>query len=394
MKIIIIFLSILLSTSAFAKKEHKYELQKCTYDGIMKTQKLLDNNQSKMAQDVLLKLYTSKKVKKKLDKAYVEFYLGYFYTLGSQSDKAIKHFKSALQYHSLPPEQISNTYLNLVQLSMDSSNYLDALIYLDKLIKITKPPKSQYYIYKANIYFSQKKYAQAIKMIQKAIQIEKKEKLSWLKMQFYCYYLQKDYANAIAINQKLIKQEPYQKKYWLQLASLYALTDDYSASLATLDVSRIVKFKMSQNESLQLINLLRYSGLPYKAALIMQEKIDTKIIKKSEKNLDILADLYYEAKEFFQAIKFYKNAAEVHHNNKIYFKMAKILMNQHKYKDVILYTKDSLQGSESKIGEKELLLGKAYYELNNITAAKLSFNEASRHHNSKKIAQAWLNYIR
>lgn len=394
MKHILILLSIFIFTSAFAKGQHKYQLQKYTYDGIMKTQKLLDTNQSKQAEHILLNLYKSKKIKKNLDKAYVEFYLGYFYTLNNHDNKAIKHFKSALDYNSLPPKQISNTYLNLVQLTINNNNHIDALIYLDKLIKITKPQKAQYYIYKANIYFSQKKYKETISMIKRATIIEKKEKLSWLKMEFYCYYLQNRYKDAININKKLIIRAPNKKKYWLQLASLYGLTNSYSDSLATLDISRILKFDMSKNESFRLINLLRYAGLPFKAASIMQDKIESKLIQTNEKNLDILADLYYEAKDFSQAILFYKKAAEIHKNDKIYYKIAQILMNLHRYQDVIKYTKLSLEHSEVKLGQKELLLGKAYYELKNIDAAKYSFKIALKHKQSRKIAHIWLNYIK
>lgn len=394
MKLITLFFLFGLLTCNLLAKEKKYQLGKFTYDGIMKTQKLLDANNTKEAEVTLKSLEGSKKVKAKLDKAYVRFYLGYYYELQDHSAKALNYFKQALAFEALPPEQISNTYLNVIQLSMELEHYDEALIYLDKLIAVTTPPKAQYFIYKANIYLSQKKYAKVIAMIDKAISIDKKPKKSWLKMKFYAYYMQKQYKSAITVMKALIVYEPDNKEYWLQLSSLYSLTDNYTHALATLDISRIAKLDLKQSEWLRLIGWLRYSGVPYKAAGILQAQIQAGSVEKSEKNLNLLGDLYYEAKAYDEAIASYTQAASIHKSAKIYYKIAQISMQQYAYERVIKYITLALKGSEEKLGEKNMLLGKSYYELKKISKAQKAFKEALKYKPTHKMAQAWLNYIR
>jgi len=391
MNYIFIFFFLIVSLCSGAE-EKKYQLQKITYDTVMKAQQFLDVNQSKKAEHTLLNLESSKKLHKKLDKAYVEFYLGYYYTLQNHVKFAIKHFQSAVKNEVLPPQQTSSAYLNLAQLSISVHEYNNALKYINKLIQTAKPMKPEYYILKANILFSQKKYTETIKVIKKAEKLAKKKKIKWMKIEFYCYYLQKKYQDAIRVDKELIQKEPYNKGYWIQLASLYAIDKHYDYSLSALDISRIANFKLDKNEWTRLIDLLRYEGNPFKAANIMADKIADGTIKMNEKNLNLIGDLYYESKEFDKAISFYKKAANK--NKKLFYKIAKIQMNRHDYKEAIKYLKSAINGSEKQLGEKELLLGKAYYEIKMKRAAISAFQNASHYNKTKKTALQWLKYIK
>ncbi|HFU74610.1 MAG TPA: hypothetical protein ENK66_00030 [Arcobacter sp.] len=393
MKYIVIFV-LLITSLCFAGEDKKYQLQKTTYDTVIKAQQFLDKNQSKKAEKTLLSLASSKKLSKKLDKAYIEFYLGYYYTLQNNDNLAIKHFQNAVKNDVLPPRQITSAYINLTQLSLSNQAYANALRYVNKLIQTAKPIKPEYYTLKANILFSQKKYAKTIEVIKKAEKVANKKKIKWMKIEFYCYYLQKKYQDAIRVNKELIQREPYNKEYWIQLASLYAIDKHYDYSLSALDISRIANFKMNKNEWMRLIDLLRYEGLPFKAANIMSEKINDKTLKMDEKDLNMVGDLYYESKEFDKAILFYQKAAKIHANKKIFFKIAKIEINRHSYKEAINYTKKALNGSEEQIGEKELLLGRAYYAIHMNKLAKRAFQSASMYKKTKKRALQWLKYIK
>ena len=119
MRVLIIVLIFSIFFNILEAKEKKFLLTKVTYEAISKAQKLLDENKNTEAKIVLLDLETSSKIKKKLDKAYIRFYIGYFYTLSEESQKAVTYFKKAVAYNSLAPAQVENAYLNIVQLSME-----------------------------------------------------------------------------------------------------------------------------------------------------------------------------------------------------------------------------------------------------------------------------------
>ena len=393
-KIYILFLFSTLFTQSILASNDKFLLSKVVYDTIEKTQSLLDKKKYQSAKTLLLKVEKSHKIRKKLDKAYIKFYIGYFYTLKENWTKAIPYFKDALQLKALPPEQIKSIRLNLVQIYIQKADYNNAIHYINQLIA-TEPRKAEYYIYKANANLALKKYDVVIKNIDKAIEISKKKKPNWLKTKFYCFYVLKEYSYAIATLKELIAIEPHNKEYWIQLSSLYSIEDKSLDTISALDVAHVLKMKLNKDELLQLVSLLQYMNIPYKAAEILQSAIERKLIQPTAKELKNLGNLYYEAKEFDKAIKFYLQAAKKSNDSKLYFTVAKIYSNLHNNKEVIKSIKLSLQGKKSAhIGEKKLLLARAYYELGMIKKAKTTFTQALKYPKSKKVALAWLEYLK
>ncbi|MDQ7066735.1 MAG: hypothetical protein Q9M40_01330 [Sulfurimonas sp.] len=127
MKFVIMMFILLIFFSLAGAEEKKYQLTQATYEGISKVQKLLDKNNYEKAETILLELEKSRNIRKKLDKAYIRFYIGYFYTLVKQEQKALKYFKEAISYKALAPSQVSNAYLNIIQIVMELEQYKQAL---------------------------------------------------------------------------------------------------------------------------------------------------------------------------------------------------------------------------------------------------------------------------
>ncbi|MDF1880026.1 hypothetical protein JHD50_01710 [Sulfurimonas sp. MAG313] len=389
----LVFICVLSVTSSFAK-DQKFALDKVTYEGISKVQVHIQKEEFKEAKELLLSLEASKKIRKKQGKAYVRFFMGYFYSLQENNVLALKYYKKALTYEALPKAQLSNTYLNIIQIVMDAQKYEETLVYLDKLIALTTPPKPEYFVYQANAHLALQNYAKVITSLDKAISVSKKTKTNWIKTKFYAHYMLKEYSNAVDMLKLLIQREPKSKEYWIQLSSLYVVDEHLNKALCALDISRLAKAELSENEWLQLISWLRFQNIPYKAAFLMQEGIDNKVISSSEKHLDTLGDMYYESKEYTQALHWYDKAANLSKNGNIYFKIAQIQSNNRHYLKAVDAIKHSLNKKDKeKVGAKYLLMAKAYYELNNIEQAKAGFSKALKYKKSKKTAQIWLDYI-
>lgn len=390
----LVWISLLLVVSLNAQ-DKKYQLTQVTYDGINKVQKFLDLNNTKEAKETLKALENSSKVRKKLDKAYIRFYFGYFYTLNNDLKKASYYFKEALKYKALAPEQTISTYLNLVQIYMSLELYNDALYNLDELIENSKIVNPMFYINKANIYMILTQYDEVIKNIDLAINLEHKRKEDWLKMKYYSYFMLKDYKMAIKTLESLLKIDANSKEYWLQLSSLYSLTNNVSLSLSSLDVPRIAKLQLNQSELVRLVSWLRYSEMPFKAAKILENNMSNNKLQNDKKNLNLLGDLYYEAKEYDKAIYWYTKSAQMSNNLKIYFKIAQIYLNMHDYTQAIKNIKLSVDKNlDEDNNKKYLYLGKAYYEIDDIISAKIAFKKALLYTQSKKMAEAWLVYLK
>ncbi|MEA3370173.1 MAG: hypothetical protein U9Q40_02410 [Campylobacterota bacterium] len=388
-------LVLLLSTWLFgAEKKENYQLQSSTYKGISKAQKFMDANKSQEAESTLLGMVNNESIKKDLDRAYIRFYTGYFYTLEEKYAKALSYFEQAVKSNVLPPKQQENAYLNIIQLSLEKEQFAKSLEYLDKLIIIADPLKAEYYVYKANIYMTLEKYKQVISAIDKAIEVEGKSKLAWIKIKFYAYYMIDDYQRAIVMLKQLIVLEPNETKYWIQLSSLYSVTDNFNNALASIDISRIAKLDLTENEVMRLVSWLHHAGVPYKAANILEQKLLNKIVKESEKRFNYLGSLYYESREYDKALIWYEKAAKLSNRGDIHYKIARIFLNKRDYNAVVKHINASLaKADEKELGEKYILLGKAYYELGKEHKARNVFQKALADKKVKQIALAWLNYL-
>lgn len=383
---------VLFTISLFAKTA-SYQLSQGAYEAIMQAQQLLDANKSSQAITNLKKARKSRKVVTPLDRAYVEFYVGYCYTVAEKFDDAATYFEQALAHNALPPQQRSSSYLILVQYYSNAKAYKKALHYLDKLIAITKPKKAQYYIYKANIYLLLQEYRHCIAMVNQAIAITQTPKKQWYQMAFYSYYMLKEYASAVAMLEELIRIEPDSKEVWLQLSSVFSLNNEAKRALAALDITRIEPFALTQSQRLRLISWLQYEGVPYKAAELLQYSLQNNEINGTAKHYAMLGDLYIDARAYEKAKHSYMKSLNKEQNATIHFKLAQIFLTERNYAEVLKQTVKSLQLSPKDSGQKHLLIGESYFQLNNLEEASKAFRAALSDRRSKKSAQSWLQFL-
>lgn len=391
-KLILVIFLLLFGTHSFGAQK-KYLLSKFLYDKIATAQKSIDKEEYQKAQEFLSDVASSSEIKSKVDKAYLAFYIGYIYSLQQQHQKAIVYFNKALEGAHLDPKQLLNIRLNLVQQYAVLENYYKVVDELTVLIK-EDSSKYDYYIYRANANLMLKNFEGVIKDIKVAIQLHKSTKVEWLKMQFYAYYELKNYKGAVASLMELIKYEPTNKEYWIQLASLYTVTDDINRAAVSLQLANLLDIKLNKNETLQLAVFLRDLRVPFYSARLLEKSLESGILEKSEKNLLLVGDIYYEAKENTKALHFYTLSADKQKSAKIYYKVAKIHALEYDYKSAVKYLLLSLKNSDDDLrSEKMLLLGKAYYETGYQDKAKRVFRELVSSKKYGKYAQAWIEYM-
>lgn len=372
-------------------KEEKYELSQYVYESISKAQELIDNEKNKEAKELLQKLTNASSIRTKIDKAYVRFYLGYFYMTQEKSEEAIILFKEALSYEALPKEQVKSIYLNTMQLYLVQEKYKNALVSLEKLLKLEE--KVEYYIYKAQISLSIEEYRDVIESIEYSRKFQK-PKSEWLQMQFYAYYMLHNYTKAQLVLQELIVLKPYKKEYWMQLFSLYALKENDNKALASLESAFIAKINLSEQEILQLVSLLRNRALPFHAAKVLEDTLKINKVQETPKTLQLLAELYFEAKNYNASLSSFLKVADQDPSGKLDLKIARIYLLEHNYIEAAQALENSLKKPSHKY-KKECyeLLGKTYFELNKYEKAKENFRKLLGFVEAKKTANAWLNYL-
>ena len=388
------FLLLFLTLALFGEeKKEPFVLQIGSHDDISMAQKLIDENKIEEAQKLLLSVKENKKIKKPADLAYIRFFLGYFYAMQESFTQAIDFFEASLTYNALNEEQLESAYLYLVQLTLEQGSIVKTLNYLDALIDITKKPKKEYYIYKAKIFMQQQEYKKTLQALDNACKNEQTHNVDLLKMKLYAHYMLQENQEAVGEIKKLLVLEPHEKRYWLQLSSFYTTLGEKKSALASIDASNIAALNLQESEVLLLVGLLHESGIPYKAAVVLEKKIEEGVVKKSSAMFERLGDLFLDAAEVQRALFWYKEGTRISKSGALYYKIGRLCMNKQDFECVVQNIEQSLKDSKEDEAQKYLLLGRAYYELHQSKKAQSVFEKVLGDAKYQESAKAWLAFL-
>ena len=338
-------------------KSSDYTLTQRTYEAITKAQTLMQKGKNDEAITRLMALKNSSKVDSRLDKAYIEFFMGYLYRASEHTIEAQNAFKQALAYNALSKKLQQESYENLIELALLQQHYHDVITYINRVDTI-----------------------------------EKAESIDRLQRKYYAYYMLKSYNHAMVVLKKLLTDNPNNKTYWLELSSLYYMQEDFSSALASLDIAHILELPLDASEAIRLSEWLYYAKLPYQAAQILEHFMQQGVVIKDTSKLARLADFYVDAKEIDLAIETCKVALTLEKSQKLYYMLGRLYHDKRAYKKAIEALNMALKSKEDR-GVKYILLGKCYYEVGDIAASKRAFKAALVYERSKGAAMAWLEYI-
>ena len=148
---------------------------------------------------------------------------------------------------------------------------------------------------------------------------------------------------------------------------------------------------------LYLSNLYSMKDVPYKAAQIMQEGLDSGLIKNEEKFWTATGDNWYAAEEYDEALAAFENAGKVADAGKIDLRRGYILIDMERWDDAA----DALSAAidkgglpEKQVGEAYLMLGMAEFNRGNYDRASTAWGRASRYDDAKNQAQQWMTHMR
>jgi tetratricopeptide (TPR) repeat protein len=154
-----------------------------------------------------------------------------------------------------------------------------------------------------------------------------------------------------------------------------------------------MEYFTKEDDYLSFAYLLQSNKLYFQAAHSMNEGIKKQIVKKDIQNLRFIAQNYYEAKSYKNALNSFKELVKLENKSQTHIELAQIYMEHQHYQEAIDSLKKAFDFKVKKeIGKIELLIGINYFELKNFKKAKTHFSNALET-SKKEDAQKWLEYL-
>ncbi len=322
---------------------------------------------------------------------------GYAYYLEERYEDAIRAYSTVMQQPELPEGLQQSTLKTLAQLQFTIEDYDAALATVRRLMEIVPEPSADVYMLLGQALFQKQDYRGALEPIETAIGMYREQGRvpaeNWLLLLRVCYYELGDFQSMIGVLEELITHYP-KDTYVLTLAGVYSELGDTKKQLALVETLYDAGFVTSSSIIVNLANLYLLHETPYKAAEVLKRGIDGDVVPADVRNLRLMSQAWYTAREDEKAIPPLRQAAELSRDGELYIRLAQSHINLEEWEAAAEAAATGLRlGGISREDQAHILHGMALFNQKKLTLARGAFEQASRDNRSRRAAQQWIAYV-
>ena len=290
-----------------------------------------------------------------------------------------------------------STLKTLAQLHFTIEDFQKALETSNQLMAVVTEPAADIFRLQGQALFSLNQYENAIGPIRTAIDMYKEQgrvpRENWLLLLRVCYWELRDFPNMLLVLEELIEAYP-KDSYILTLAGVHSELGDTKKQLALVEALYEKGYIDGKTHAVNLANLYLLHGIPYKAAKVLETELAADNIASDVRNLRLLSQAWYSAREDEKAIPPLLLAAEASDDGELYIRLAQSYINLEKWAEAAAASKKGLEmGGIKRVDTANIMYGMALFNQRKLEQARRVFQTAGRDSRSKRTSQQWINYV-
>jgi len=400
-----IFLSLLLASPVLAqdkdKKQRKTKqtvaMSQQVYESLLEIQEMVEAEDMAGAQKKIAEMQGKKKKLSPYEAAQIWNLSGYAYYLAENYEGAIRSYGKVLEQPELPEALQQSTLKTMAQLYFTIENYKLALETIERLMAVVEKPAADVYMLRGQAYFQMNEFEKAIPPIKTAIDMYKSQgrvpRENWLLLLRVCYWELKDFPNMLLVLEELIAAYP-KDTYVLTLAGVYSELGDTKKQLALTEALYERGYIDGKTHAVNLANLYLLHGIPHKAAKVLEKEMAADNVKSDVRNLRLLSQAWYSAREDRKAIPPLKQAASMSDDGELYIRLAQSYINLENWTAAAEAAKTGLaEGGLKRNDTANIMYGMALFNQKKFEQARRAFVAAGKDKRSKRASQQWVKYV-
>lgn len=322
---------------------------------------------------------------------------GYSYYLQERYREAIAAYDQVLATPGLPEALLLSTLKTKAQLHFTEEDYESALKVVRQLLAAIPEPSPDVLMIEGQALFQLGRYNEALVPIKSAIDMYREQgqrpKENWLLLLRVIYFEQKEYELMIGVVKELIAYYP-KDTYVLTLAGIYSELGDTKKQLALTEVLYEKGMLNTSSHVTNLANLYLLHGLPYKAASVLEKEMKANIVEGNERNLRLLSQAWYQAREDEKAIPPLERAAQMSGDGELYIRLAQAYLNLENWSEAASAVEQGLKAGGLKRNDTaNIMLGMALFNQKRLEQARRAFERAATDSRSRRAATQWIAYV-
>jgi tetratricopeptide (TPR) repeat protein len=378
------------------KTKETVAMSQQVYEKLAEAQELIENKDYASAQRAIDDL----KVRKGLtdyERAQVWNISGYSFYLQEKYPDAIRAYDQVLAIPELPEALKLSTLKTKAQLHFTEEDYNAALKVVRELLAAIPEPSADVLMIEGQALFQLTRYDEALVPIKTAIEMYRSQgqtpRENWLLLLRVIYFEQKEYELMIDVVKELVRYYP-KDTYVLTLAGIYSELGDTKKQLALTEVLYEKGMLSTNSHITNLANLYLLHGLPYKAATLLEKEMETNVVESNERNLRLLSQAWYSAREDKKAIPPLERAATLSSDGELYVRLAQAHLNLENWAEASKAVEKALQlGGLKRNDTANIMLGMAMFNQQRLTQARTAFQRAAGDSRSERAATQWIAYV-
>jgi tetratricopeptide (TPR) repeat protein len=379
------------------KTKQAQAVSKAVYERITKAQEMVDNKDYQGALKSLNSLYNPDKLTE-YEQANVLNYIGFIQYNMDDMAQAIRTYEKMLAIPTLEPQMAKQTTFIVAQLLMVEENYPRALSTLNKWFVMETNPAPEPFILKAQIHYHLGQFREMVPPIENAMQVAKARnkpvKEDWWGLLNFAYFQQENYVKVRDI-QKILLQSWPKKRYWKSLAGAFTELGEDDKLIYAYDAAHTQGMLEKGTEFVTMAQLYLQAEVPYKAATLLAEKIESGVVEKSEKNYRLLSQAWQLSMEDTKAIPALKSAAALAKNGEMDARLANSYLNIGDYGNCVTSARAAIRKGGLKSPDNiQISLGMCLYNQRKYGEARTAFEEAGKVPRSQRTTRQWINVIK
>ncbi len=322
---------------------------------------------------------------------------------------ALTDLQAALNANGLPPARNNQLRYYIAQLNFQLEQYQTAITGLNQWIQLartcgtTVDPNAYYLLAAAYTQISPPNYQSAVGPAEQALAgMGAEPRKGYFDLLNLIYSELNNNAKRTPLLERMVNYWPNEKSYWTQLSGAYSVMNKDKEAFSVLEVAYRAGLIKTENEILTLVQYYSFFDNPFRGATLLEREMNAGNVKRVQKNLILLSQLWSQAREHKKSIPILREAAQGATNGELYYRLGMVLLADEQYQASATALESALNRGgmdREDTGDAWLLLGTARFSQAGPAdtavwaRAREAFVRAQAYENSRRRASDWITYI-